>query len=109
MASLLKDKNRKTGRPNGCRTLQFVAPDGSRRSIRLGKISQRDTESIKQKVESLIGSAFAKTSWDPETAEWVGKLDSKLHDKLAKVGLLPTRKEHEETVRCENETKITRQ
>ena len=39
-------------------------------------------------------------SWDKETADWVGKLattNTVLHDKLAAVGLLPTRSETEST------------
>ena len=44
-------------------------------------------------VEALAAATLAKTSWDSETAEWVGGLDSKLHDRLAKVGLVPKRPE----------------
>ena len=39
MASISKE-------PNGRRTIQFVAGDGKRRSIRLGKVSQREAEEI---------------------------------------------------------------
>ena len=38
---------------NGRRTIQFVAPDGKRRSIRLGKVSQRTAESFRERVEQL--------------------------------------------------------
>jgi len=95
MASLLKDKNRKTKKHNGCRTIQFVA-GGERKTIRLGKITQRNAEAIKVKVEALIEAAVAQTSWDNETAVWVRKLDPKLHDKLAAVGLIPKRAEAEQ-------------
>ena len=37
--------------PNGRRTIQFVGADGKRRSIRLGKVSRRQAESVKVKVE----------------------------------------------------------
>ena len=40
MASLLKDKNRKTKKPNSCRTIQFVAEGGTRKTIRLGVAAQ---------------------------------------------------------------------
>ena len=33
--------------PNGRRTIQFVGSDGKRRSIRLGKVSQRQAEAVK--------------------------------------------------------------
>lgn len=39
--------------PGGRRTIQFVAADGKRRSIRLGKVSQRDAEA------ALVGREFA--------------------------------------------------
>lgn len=84
MASLSKDKN-------GNRTIQFVAGDRKRRSIRLGKMPHKVADGIRAKVASLNTSAIAKHSWEPEIAAWVGKLDSLLHDKLAKVGLVPTR------------------
>ncbi len=92
MASLLKDKNRSTKKFNGCRTIQFVTAGGYRKSVRLGKISQRNAEAVKVKVEALIEATIAQTSWDNETAAWIEKLDPKLHDKMASLGLLPTRK-----------------
>jgi len=39
--------------PNGHRTIQFIGADGKRRSVRLGKMSMRQTESIKLRVEAL--------------------------------------------------------
>ncbi len=82
MASLSKDKS-------GNRTIQFVAGDRKRRSIRLGKMPQKDANNIKTKVEALNAAAISQTSWDAETAAWVGKLESLLYDKLANVGLVP--------------------
>ncbi|HTQ38063.1 MAG TPA: tyrosine-type recombinase/integrase [Pirellulales bacterium] len=84
MASISKDGN-------GNRTIQFVAGDGRRRSIRLGKLPLKAVREIKTKVESLNGAAVARIGWDKETAEWVGGLESTLYDKLAKVGLVPKR------------------
>lgn len=45
----------------------------------------------KTKVEALNAAAIAQTSWDAETAAWVGKAPAVLYDKLAKVGLVPVR------------------
>lgn len=39
MASVIAD-------PNGGKRIQFVAADGSRKAVRLGKCSQRDAERI---------------------------------------------------------------
>ena len=46
MASIARDKN-------GNRRIPFVAPDGRRPTIRLGKVSRRFAEDIKAKVQQL--------------------------------------------------------
>src|SRR5690348_15782799 len=84
MASISSDKN-------GNRTVQFVAGDRKRRSIRLGAIPKKDANAIKAKVEALNAAAISQTSWDAETAAWVGKAPAVLYDKLAKAGLVPKR------------------
>ncbi len=91
MASIIRDRNRKTGEHNGFRSLQFINPAGERKSVRLGKLPAKGAETIKVKVESILADRFARKSWDPETADWIGKLDAKLYDKLAGAGLLPKR------------------
>jgi hypothetical protein len=46
MASISRDAN-------GRRCIQFLAADGVRKGIRLGKVSQRIAEEIKVKIEAL--------------------------------------------------------
>src|SRR5262245_58172678 len=77
--------------PNGRKTIQFVASDGKRKSVRLGKMSQHLAEEIRVKVEALNAVAVAGLPWDAETARWVNGLAPVLYDKLAAVGLLPRR------------------
>jgi hypothetical protein len=77
--------------PNGRRTIQFVAPNGKRKSIRLGKTSQRDAEAIKTKIEALVASAASGFAWDHETARWVAGIEDVLAGKLARAGLIPKR------------------
>ena len=89
MASISTDKK-------GKKRIQFVAPDGKRKTIRLGKMPKKAVEAIKTKVEALNAAAIAGISWDRETAEWVGGLDSVLYGKLAAVGLVPKRAEQGE-------------
>ena len=84
MASITKD-------PNGRRRIQFICPDGKRKPIRLGKISQRDAESIKGRVEKLLNALTLKSGLDQETARWVADLDDNTHAKLARVGLVEPR------------------
>jgi integrase len=87
MASLSKDKR-------GNRTIQFVAADRKRRSIRLGRMPLKDVLTVQLKVEALNAAAVAQASWDSETTAWVARVTAnspKLHDKLSNVGLVPKR------------------
>ena len=77
--------------PNGRRTVQFIAPDGKRRSIRLGKVTQRIAETVKLRVELLVAAKLAGHAIDDETARWLAGLDETMTDKLAAVGLVPKR------------------
>ncbi len=77
--------------PNGRRTIQFIAPDGKRRSIRLGKVTQRIAETVKLRVELLVAAKLAGHAVDDETARWVAGLDEAMTEKLAAVGLVPKR------------------
>lgn len=76
---------------NGRRTIQFVAKDGKRKSIRLGKVNQRLAESVKVRIENLTAAAMAGHSIDAETQRWVASLDVKLLRKLVKAGLVENR------------------
>ena len=78
-----------TRESNGRRTIQFVGADGKRRSIRLGKVSQRTAEAVKVRVEDLNTAAITGHAPSDETARWVAGLDCVLADKLAAVGLIP--------------------
>ncbi len=84
MASIAKD-------PSGRKRIIFVAPDGKRKAIRLGKIPKRDAQTIKAKVEHLLAAKVSGCGWDNETARWVAELSDELADKLAKAGLIPVR------------------
>jgi integrase len=84
MASISRD-------PSGRRIIQFVAVDGKRKSIRLGKVSQRIADEIKVKVEALAATAVAGMSMDTETARWLAGIGDELHNKLASVGLVQPR------------------
>jgi integrase len=81
MASIGKDKG-------GYRRILFVAPDGKRKTIRLGKCPQRTAESVKTKVEALVSALLSGQSPDDETSRWVANLDAVMADKLAAVGLI---------------------
>lgn len=76
--------------PNGRKRILFVSGDGKRRTIRLGKASQRQAEAFRVKVESLIGAGITG-SVDDETSRFVAALDDTIHARLAAVGLVKAR------------------
>ena len=84
MASLSSDGK-------GNRTVQFVAGDGRRRSVRLGKVPKKVAEGVKLKVEALNAAVVSRLPLDGETAAWVAGIGDDLAAKLAAVGLIPVR------------------
>ena len=76
---------------NGTRSIQFVAGDKKRRTIRLGHVTQKTAESIKTRVEALHVAILSRTPLDSETAAWVGQLGDELRAKLQAVGLVEAR------------------
>lgn len=85
MASIVND-------PGGRKRLFFYCPDGERRSIRLGKVSQRAADAIKVKVDDLESAIISGCGWKPETARWVAEIPDSLANKLAAKGMIPHRK-----------------
>jgi len=83
MASIGKDRNQR-------KRLLFVAEDGSRKTIRLGKASMKQAGAFKVKLESLITGRLTGNI-DDETARWVADLPDDAHAKLAAVGLVKPR------------------
>ena len=77
--------------PNGRRIIQVVCPDGKRRSIRLGKVTQHMAETVKLRVELLVAAKLTGHAIDDETARWLVGLEKTMIDKLAAVGLVPER------------------
>jgi integrase len=57
----------------------------------LGKATQRTAEGIKTKVEALIVAAITGSPVEDEVARWVADLDSRMAEKLAKLGLIVPR------------------
>ena len=75
----------------GKRRILFVDGVGNRKVIRLGKVPMKTAATIKARVENILAAALGKHAIDGDTAAWVGDLDTKMHDKLAAVGLIPRR------------------
>src|SRR6516165_6376423 len=81
MASVVND-------PNGRRRILFVAPDESRKSIRLGKIDRKSADAIARHVEALLSAKIGGQPVPRDTAAWLANIGPKLHDKLAAAGLV---------------------
>lgn len=81
-----------TSEPNGHKTIQFVNKARKRKSIRVGKCSQRQAEALKERIEALNAAQISGQAVDSETSRWLTtRVDVKLAEKLAKVGLIAPR------------------
>jgi len=84
MASISKDAA-------GNIRIMFTGTDKKRRTLYLGTVNKKIAEAIKLRVETLIASTASRSPLDGETAAWVGNVGDELAEKLAAVGLIPTR------------------
>ena len=76
--------------PNNCKRILFVAPDGRRKTIRLGKRTMKQATAFKVKVEALIGWSITGVA-DDEVSRWLAGLESEMYGRLAAVGLVKPR------------------
>ena len=79
------------GDENGRKRILFAAPDGKRKTIRLGKVAKRQAEAVKVHVEQLAHAISTNTAPPLATSQWLASLDSKLYAKLVAVGLAASR------------------
>src|SRR5262249_49881711 len=75
----------------GFKRILFIGADGKRRSVRLGKVPQRQALAVKLRVEALNAALISKCPLDNETAAWVAGIGEDLASKLAAVGLIAER------------------
>jgi integrase len=78
--------------PNGRKRILFVAQDGSRKAIRLGKVDRKSADAIARHVEALLSAKIGGQPIPRDTAVWVTNIGATLRDKLAAVGLVEARK-----------------
>ena len=83
MASISKLKN-------GTRAIQFTK-DSKRKTVRLGKVTKRQSEAIRTKIEDLLSAKLSGNSPESDTSKWVKQLDDKIYDRLVRVDLVPPR------------------
>lgn len=82
----------------GFRIVQFSF-EGRRRSLRLGKMSQRMADGFKVKLEHLLAAKLAGHPLDTETAAWLANLGDDMAAKLATIGLIQGRTKKADVVR----------
>ncbi len=85
MASVSHDKG------SGRRRIQFVAPDGKRQAIRLGKVTAKQAETAKLHVEDLVACKSTGSSLRPATADWLASLTDTMRRRLERVDLIRPR------------------
>ena len=69
MASISKD-------PNGRKRILFVAPDGTRKTIRLGKYTVKEAQNVQLHVERLLASPRYGEKWGRFWLDLAGYADS---------------------------------
>lgn len=82
----------------GTKRILFYAPDSKRKTIRLGKCSQRQAEAVCLRIERLITAQITGHCPDDETTRWLGEIDEKLHNKLTRAGLVEQRNSSSNTL-----------
>jgi len=58
---------------DGRRRLLFVGANGKRKAVRLGKVSTRQAEAVKVKIEQLVSASMLGQSPDDETARCLSR------------------------------------
>ena len=71
----------------GRKRILFYAPDGSRKTIRLGKTSKSNAMTMKSRTEDLLTAAITGVM-DRDLSFWVAELHPTLREKFVAVGLL---------------------
>jgi integrase len=75
----------------GRKAIQFYNGNGQRKTLRLGKITSRDAERFKTKIEELNAAKINGTTITVETSTWLAQRPTKLYGRLVRVGLAEER------------------
>lgn len=81
MASIGVDKR-------GNRYVQFEDTNRQRRTLRVGRVSKRDIETVRLRIERILSAQFTGSVPDAETSRWISEIGVKLQTKLADFGLI---------------------
>ena len=73
---------------NGLRRIDFVAPDGKRRCVRLGRCNKRAAQTALAFIERVVSDNDLGRPHDAETTAWIISLAPTLLARLQRVGLV---------------------
>ncbi len=93
MASLIRSKDKRTGKPNKSWRIQFMAVDGSKQAstIRFSDHSAKQADSVFRHIEGIIQAKKSNTRLDDQDAGWLGGLPDPFFKKLVNTGLIEPR------------------
>jgi len=77
-----------TSRKDGIRQIQFVAPDGDRKTISLGKCSKRVAEQFARFLERLLECRRLGVPLDGPTTQWLSNMSADMYARLVRLGLV---------------------
>ncbi len=95
MASLIPLK----GKRGTSYEVQFCDGPDRRPRVRLGRLPKKAAEAAKTRIEYLIAAKQAGHAIDGDTARWLEGLTNTIHARLAKAGLVPSRRNANEAPR----------
>lgn len=72
---------------NGNWYIEFTCPQGSRRTLSLGKVSATQAYDCCRNVERLLSAKSINEPPDPRTLQWLRGVSPRLHEKLSALGL----------------------
>lgn len=81
-----------TNNADGTRTVQVVCPDRKRRTVRLGRVTKRQGEAVRQHVEALLAAVTTGSTPPDATSRWLRDIGDDLHDRIARTGLTQPRR-----------------
>lgn len=82
----------------GRRKVQFVGPDGLKKTVRLGTCALSHAQTIKLRIELLLSARIHNAPIDPQTAAWLADLPAKGYDRIAATGLVESRERQRVTL-----------
>ncbi len=76
---------------NGKRRILFLASDGKRKTIWLGKMPLKQAEEINRHIQQIVSDKMSQTIPSNVTSRWIANLAPVMAEKLSKVGLIDKR------------------